>query len=114
MILLKKKYYDFVQNLPLFIPDPKIGDQLSSYLDKFPVTPYLDSRMSFMKWVHFLHNKINMKLGKEIISFDDSITMYYEDYKQNKRFRIKYFKNKFFFGIAALLGIMLFGYLYNK
>ena len=113
---VKKKYYDFIQNLPLFIPDSKMGNDLSDYLDKFPVTPYLDSRMSFMKWVNFLHNKINMKLGKDIISFDDSITMYYENYKPKKELSYKLFreKHKLLFGISALFGILLFGYLYNK
>ena len=54
----KKKYYDFIQNLPLFIPIENIGNTFSKMLDKYPVTPYLDSRDSFMKWVHFIHNKI--------------------------------------------------------
>ena len=113
---VKKKYYDFIQNLPLFIPDPKMGNKISEYLDKFPVTPYLDSRMSFMKWIHFLHNKINMQLGKEVISFDDSIKMYYDNYKPKNELSYKIFreKHKFLFGTSILLGVMLFTYLYNK
>lgn len=113
---VKKKYYDLIQNLPLFIPDSKMGNKLSDYLDKFPVTPYLDSRMSFMKWVNFLHNKINMKLGKEVISFDDSIKLYYDNYKPQEELSYKAFreKHKIFFGVSILIGIMIFGYLYNK
>ena len=60
----KKKYYDFIQNFPLFIPIPELGDKFSIILDKFPVTPYLDSRESFMKWVHFIHNQINKYFRK--------------------------------------------------
>jgi hypothetical protein len=114
--VVKKKYYDFIQNLPLFIPNPKIGDQFTEYLDKFPVTPYLDSRMSFMKWVHFLHNKINMKLGYEIMDFDESIKLYYDLYKPKNDISYKIFreKHKFIFGISVFLGILLFVYLYNK
>ena len=93
-----------------------MGNKLSDYLDKFPVTPYLDSRMSFMKWVNFLHNKINMKLGKEVISFDDSIKLYYDNYKPKEEVSYKAFreKHKIFFGVSILIGIMIFGYLYNK
>ena len=60
----KKKYYDFIQNLPLFIPHKEIGNEFIEILNKFPVTPYLDSRLSFLKWMNFVHNKINMKMGE--------------------------------------------------
>lgn len=114
--VVKKKYYEFIQNIPLFIPNSKMSSDLCEYLDKFPVTPYLDSRMSFMKWVHFLHNKINMKLGKEIINFDDSIQMYYDNYKPKNEISYKIFreKQKFLFGTTILFGVLLFSYLYNK
>ena len=74
----KKKYYDFIQNLPLFIPIQQIGDGFSKFLDKYPVTPYLDSRESFMKWMHFIHNKINVFLGEPEISMTEAMTKYYE------------------------------------
>ena len=45
----KRKYYDLIMNFSLFIPDVKMGDKFSEYLDKYPVTPYLDSRESFMR-----------------------------------------------------------------
>ena len=54
----KKKYYDFIQNIPLFLPDPELGNEFSKLLDKYPVTPYLDSRESFMKWSYFIYNRI--------------------------------------------------------
>ena len=46
----KKKYYDFISNLPVFIPIEPFGKNFMDLLDKYPVTPYLDSRMSMMKW----------------------------------------------------------------
>ena len=58
----KKKYYDFIQNLPLLLPIEEIGNSFAKYLDKYPVTPYLDSRPSFIKWMHFIHNKCNTHL----------------------------------------------------
>ena len=56
----KKKYYDFIQNLPLFVPDIEIAKTLVTLIDNYPVTPYLDSKESFMKWVHFIFNKIHI------------------------------------------------------
>ena len=77
----KKKYYDFIQNLPLFLPVEEIGNTFSQYLDKYPVTPYLESRTSFVKWTHFIHNKINVSLGKEELTMEEAMSAYYENYK---------------------------------
>jgi hypothetical protein len=77
----KKKYYEFIQNLPLFMPSSAIGNSFSKLLDTFPVTPYLDSRDSFIKWVHFIHNRINVLLNKEEISLHDALEIYYNNYK---------------------------------
>ena len=79
--ITKKKYYNFIQDLPLFIPDAKIAKEFSSLLDKYPVTPYLDSRPSFNKWMHFIHNKVNFVLNKPQINILDSTNKYKENYK---------------------------------
>ena len=78
---IKKKYYDFIHNLPLFLPVSNIGNQFSVLLDKYPVTPYLDSQPSFVKWVHFIHNKINVLLEKPELTMEEAMVCYYEHYK---------------------------------
>ena len=80
----KKKYYDFIENFPLFIPINDIANSFSKILDEFPVTPYLDSRESFIKWVHFIHNKINLKLNLPEQTLDESLKNYYELYRDDK------------------------------
>lgn len=77
----KKKYYDFFHNIPLFIPIQEIGNTFSGFLDRYPVTPYLDSRPSLVKWTHFIHNKINVSLGLEEIPMDEAMSAYYSLYK---------------------------------
>ena len=77
----KRKYYDTIQNMPLFIPVSDIGDRFSGLLDKYPVSPYLGSRESFVRWVHFIHNKINVILGKDEMSLLESIDAYFAQYK---------------------------------
>ena len=111
-----KKYYDFIQNLPVFIPMDPIGKNFLDLLDKYPVTPYLSSRMSFMKWIHFIFNKINKQLKKEEIGFYEDLENYYEQYKpkemKNKEIaktRKKYIEG----GIFALLVITII-YFYKK
>ena len=77
----KRKYYDLIQNMPLFIPIPEMGDKFSNLLDKYPVSPYLDKKESFIRWVHFIHNKVNFMLGKPDISYLESIDNYYSKYR---------------------------------
>ena len=90
----KKKYYEFIQNFPLFMPSQEIGNNFSRLLDKYPVEPYLSDRLAFMKWVHFIHNKINEHLDKKEIGFYDALESYYKHYEpkdiiEKKRVRLK-------------------------
>ena len=100
----KKKYYELIQNIPLFLPNVNIGNYFIRLLDKYPVTPYLSSRMSFMKWVHYLHNKINAALEKDEISFDDSLERYYKNYVPKESLKRKKSQEK---KIIIDLGIMM-------
>lgn len=77
----KRKYYDLIQNLPLFIPIDEIGNYVSDLLDKYPVTPYLDNRDSFVRWMHFIHNKVNVHLGKDEVSLPKAMDMYRNEYR---------------------------------
>ena len=77
----KRKYYDLIQNMPLFIPNQEIGNRFSAYLDKYPVSPYLYSRDSFIRWVHFLHNQFNHFLKKEEMSLFTALDNYFANYK---------------------------------
>ncbi len=105
----KKKYYDFIQNLPLFIPDNNMGDIFSEFLDKYPITPYLDSRESMIKWVHFIHNKINIYLGKKEITYYQAMKLYYDNYKvkEIKIYDERKNKHKFIFSSTIILLIII-------
>ena len=114
--VVKKKYYNFFINLPLFLPVQTIGNTFSNLLDKYPVTPYLDSRESLIKWVHFIHNKINEMLGKKTITLEEAMTEYYKHYKPKEiiDFEIKKSKQKIIYAILFILCIISLIYLYRK
>jgi len=105
----KKKYYDFITNLPLFLPISDIGNIFSRFLDAYPVTPYLDSRESFIKWVHFIHNKINSYLGKPEITYYEAMNKYYENYKlqELKKNDDRKNKQKYIFGSLIILLVLI-------
>jgi hypothetical protein len=114
--VIKKKYYDFIQNLPIFIPVQEIGNIFITLLDKYPVTPYLDSQQSFVKWMNFIHNKINLSLELPEMSLDDAMFAYYEHYKPKNVKMVEYFKLReklvYIVLVVFLLGIIY--YFYDK
>jgi hypothetical protein len=77
----KRKYYDLITNMPLFIPVVEMGNKFSEFLDKYPVKPYLDNRDSFVRWTHFMHNKFNVLTGKQELSLPMSLEKYRAEYK---------------------------------
>ena len=103
----KKKYYEFIQNLPLFIPVESMSGEFSKLIDKYPVAPYLDNRESLIRWTHFIHNKINQKLEKPQISLSDFYIKYYEEYKSQNVKMVEYYKlreKSIFCGIILTIG----------
>jgi hypothetical protein len=112
----KKKYYELIQNLPLFIPVEKIGNDFNKLLDEYPVTAYLDSRESFVKWMHFIHNKINKKLEKPMITINDFYLNYYEEYKpKDLKMKEHYrWREKLLYILILMGSTGLIVYLYNK
>ncbi len=77
----KRKYYDLIQNFPLFIPNPEMGNVFSKFIDNYPVTPYLDTRDSFVRWIHFIHNKFNVYIKKPEITLPNALAKYRAEYK---------------------------------
>jgi len=81
---VRRKYYDLIQNFPLFIPHPEMSNGFLKMLDAFPVSPYLGSRDSFMKWVFFVHNKYNSTLEKYQPTFEEANELFHaQSHRQN-------------------------------
>ena len=109
--VIKKKYYNLIQNFPLFLPNENIRKKFNDLLNEFPVSPYLDTRESFTRWIHFIHNKINKSLGKKEISLSNFLNNYYKNYKPKSviiKEEIKQRKKYIYLGIV----IMIFGAIY--
>ena len=112
----KKKYYEFIQNLPIFIPIYPFGKNFIKLLDKYPVTPYLDSREAFMRWTHYIFNKIDKQLEKPEKTFYESLEKYYEEYKPKelkKKEQLK-LREKYYYFVIGLIVIFSIYYNYKK
>jgi FAD-linked sulfhydryl oxidase len=112
----KKKYYEFIQNLHLFLPEEKISSSFKNLLADYPITPYLDNRESFVRWVWFIHNKINEKLEKPQITLEQFYKEYNDVYKSTTTKTIEYYKfrEKLSYLIVMLVLSSTIYYLYDK
>lgn len=113
--VIKKKYYDLFQNLPFFIPHYKISNKFQELLDLYPIKSYLDNKKSLIKWVNFIHNKINMELEKPQMDINNYYINYYNKY--NKKQINKKIKNiKKYITFIVIISILIFIniFYYNK
>ena len=112
----KKKYYELISNLPLFIPVESIGKSFEMLLDEYPVSPYLTNKESLIKWTHFIHNKINQQLEKPSITLNEFYFRYYEEYKPKDIKMKDYYKwrEKIIYTLVIISTFGLIAYLYNK
>jgi hypothetical protein len=94
--------------MPLFIPQSEMGHKFSEFLDKYPVTPYLDNRDSFVRWVHFIHNKFNQLLGKEELSLPNALEKYRNEYQPKPIYLTEKIKTRKHIIYASLICILFF------
>ena len=114
----KKIFYNLIHNFYLFIPDKKFANNFSKILDDFPLTPYLDSRESFIRRIHFIHNKINTVYGTKTqeFSLEQSMQSYYNYYKPKEDLekKIRQIKKYCILCLVILCISVIIVLLYNK
>ena len=112
----KRKYYDFIQNFHLFIPVEKHANDFNKLVTEYPISPYLDNRDSFVRWVHFNHNKINERLEKPKITMSKFYIEYYEAYKSKEETFSEYYKirGRLFYLFVIFLLLSIVYYFYDK
>lgn len=114
-VIDKKSHYKFVQDLPLFIPDKKSSRNFTQILKLYPVLPYLDSRKDFIKWTHFIHNRVNESLGKDQISLKDFYISYFNNYKStNEKTNNSLKDRKLKLYILTISLLLIISYYMNK
>ena len=106
--VIKKKYYDFIMNLPIFIPVENMSNNFTNLLNLYPVSPYLDDRNSLISWTHFIHNKINEQLEKPTMSLEDFYIIYYNKFKpvSEKQKKWRFIIKQLFFIVTIILLII--------
>jgi len=111
----KKIYYDLIQNLHVFLPIEHIAKEFSKLVEQYPITPYLDNRESLVRWMWFIHNKINETLEKPKITLENFYKEYYEHYKpKDVKYREFYkLRGKIIYFVLILLIIAAIYFFYH-
>jgi hypothetical protein len=114
-VVTKRKYYDLIQNLPVFIPNSEISKNFSNLLQEYPVTPYLDNRDSFVRWIVFIHNRVNVQIGKKEITIEQAMSKYFEQMVPPTIYRIHKLENRKYiiYAIVIILLAIAVYFLYN-
>jgi hypothetical protein len=112
----KKTYYDLFNNIPLFIPREDMSDNFSKLMIEYPILPYLDDKESLIRWVWFIHNKVNEQLEKPKLTMESAFESYYGKYKVKKQTFFEKHKipsKLLYFTVFTALLVLLF-YFYSK
>ena len=89
-VLTKRYHHDFFENLKHVLPCSICRNHYKNHLETNPITPHLDDRLSFSKWVVNLHNQVNIMLGKPVKSYKDVVFLYNQQEKLEKKMNINY------------------------
>ena len=101
----KENYKHFFENLSHVIPCEVCKGHYKQNIKKHPIQ--LDSKESLTKWLHKIHNLVNVKNGKDEFPYDDFIKKYGNLYSDNNN------KKMFLLILIFITAIILF-YIYKK
>ena len=77
----KKQMYDFFMSLSNILPCTDCMKHFKQHLNKYPITPFLDSKDSLVSWLIILHNMVNVSNGKPTMTNKQVLDYYNKQYK---------------------------------
>jgi hypothetical protein len=104
----KKIHFRLIHNFHEFLPNKSIAGLFVKLLEQYPITPYLDSKPDFIKWVHFMHNKINVRLDKPTITLSEHYSQFKEAYEPQPTRLRRFLKERYtiLYTLIIILGIL--------
>lgn len=78
----KRTHYDFYYIIRNILPCEMCRQHYSELLKQYPIEPFLDSRESLISWVILIHNQVNQRLGKEMVTREAVLEKYEQAYKR--------------------------------
>ena len=76
----KNNMINFIKYFCEILPCEECCDNFKVILEEFPVNNYIDSRKKLFNWTIFIHNKVNVNIGKPEVSSQYIIRKYIDLY----------------------------------
>jgi hypothetical protein len=67
----KKDYFKFFKSLQNVLPCPICAEHFRHNMEKKPIK--LDNQKELFRWTVDIHNEVNKKNGKRVLSYDDAL-----------------------------------------
>ena len=83
------------------------------HLNKYPITPFLDSKDSLVSWLIILHNMVNVSTGKPTMTNENVLKYYKKKYAAGSATPLQAAFSKWSI-ISATVLFMILGLLYHK
>lgn len=110
--LIKKQYYSYIHNLPLFYPYDDFDAIFANLLKKYPLAPYLDTNLDFLKWINFIRNKTDEVYNIESKTLNETIVDYYNQY-EDINIKKRYISLKRYITVSIIF-VLLIVYMSSK
>ena len=101
----KENYKKFFENLSHVIPCEVCKSHYKQNIKKYPIQ--LESKETLTRWLHKIHNIVNVKKGIEEFSYDEFIKKYSDMYSNNS-------KTKLLIPILIIILCLVLFYIYKK
>ena len=72
----KHNFKSFYYRLPYILPCSMCKDHFIDELRNNPIEEHLSSRKNIKKWLYNLHNIVNKRLNKQVLSYKDADKIY--------------------------------------
>lgn len=66
----------FFESLRKLLPCRSCRNHYKQLLNSHPIDEIVQDRMAMLRWVHFVHNQVNARLGKSLLSWDDHVASF--------------------------------------
>ncbi len=104
----KEVYKNFYINFIKILPCEKCTQDSRKEIKNVKWDEVLQSRDSLLKWTHFFHDTVNLKLNRKTISYDNFLVNFINDLNLNLCYCDKSFETKIIFILIALIFVLIY------
>lgn len=72
----KESFKSFYHSVKEILPCAKCRKHYKTYLSQYPIEPNLDRRIDLIRWVIQIHNFVNVRLGKPVLTDSEVFNIY--------------------------------------